>query len=48
MVVAPWGEVVLDAGRDIGAFVVEIDPGEVSEARRRVPAWQSEPDWDGP
>ncbi len=38
MVVAPWGEVVLDAGTEPGVFVVDIDMAAVDEARRRVPS----------
>lgn len=38
MVVAPWGEVLLDAGTEPGAHVLEIDLDEVAAARRRVPS----------
>jgi predicted amidohydrolase len=48
MVVAPWGEVVLDAGVARDAHVVEIDPEEVARARRRVPSVLTEPAWHGP
>ena len=48
MVVAPWGEVLLDAGTEPGAFVVDIDPGLVAAARSRVPAINADPTWDGP
>ena len=36
MVVAPWGEVVLDAGTKPGVFMVDIDLDAVADARRRV------------
>jgi predicted amidohydrolase len=48
MVVAPWGEVVLDAGVARDAHVVEIDPEEVARARRRVPSVLTESAWHGP
>jgi predicted amidohydrolase len=38
LAVAPWGEVLVDAGKGIGVSFVEIDPAAVAEARARVPA----------
>ncbi|PJE28023.1 hypothetical protein SAMN06297129_0455 [Pseudooceanicola antarcticus] len=38
MVVAPWGEVLLDMGTEPGIGYVTLDPAEVESARRRVPA----------
>ncbi len=38
LVVAPWGEVLLDAGTDPGLHMAEIDLGKVRDARRRVPS----------
>ncbi|WP_205965373.1 carbon-nitrogen hydrolase family protein [Pseudooceanicola onchidii] len=38
MVVAPWGEVLLDAGTDPGVYLVDIDLEAVDQARRRVPS----------
>ncbi len=38
MVVAPWGEVVIDAGTDPGIHFFELRDSSVSEARRRVPS----------
>jgi predicted amidohydrolase len=38
MAVAPWGEVVADAGAEPGVTLVEIDMTQVAEARRRVPS----------
>lgn len=37
LVVAPWGEVLLDAGDALGAHVVDIDLGAVDAARGKVP-----------
>ncbi|MDQ7070428.1 MAG: carbon-nitrogen hydrolase family protein [Rhodobacterales bacterium] len=36
MVVAPWGEILADAGRETGVTIVDIDLGEVAKARGRV------------
>ncbi len=38
LVIAPWGEVLLDMGEGAGTAVVDIDLGAVAEARGRVPA----------
>ncbi|CTQ49282.1 carbon-nitrogen hydrolase family protein [Jannaschia donghaensis] len=48
MIVAPWGEVVLDAGTEPGAFVVDIDPDAVTAARARIPSIHAERSWEGP
>jgi deaminated glutathione amidase len=36
MVVAPWGEVLLDAGTEPGVHLVDFDMSEVAKARKRV------------
>ena len=38
LAVNPWGEVIADAGREPGIVVVDLDLGEVVEARRRIPS----------
>lgn len=38
LVVAPWGEVLLDAGTDPGVYLVDLDLDAVADARRRVPS----------
>ncbi len=38
LVVSPWGEVLLDAGKETGVFMVELDLDQVAEARRKVPS----------
>ena len=38
LAVAPWGEVLADAGEAVGVTFVEIDPAEVARARARVPS----------
>jgi predicted amidohydrolase len=48
MVIAPWGEVLLDAGTATGAYVVDVDPSAVDAARGRVPSITVDQPWDGP
>jgi len=38
MVVAPWGEVLLDAGTEPGVYCVDLDLPAIDDARRRVPS----------
>lgn len=38
LIVAPWGEVLADAGEEIGFILAEIDPERVAKARAQVPA----------
>lgn len=38
MVVAPWGEVLADAGTEPGVIYADLDMAEVARARARVPA----------
>ena len=38
LVVAPWGEVLLDAGTEPGVHVIDLDMGAVDQARSRVPS----------
>ena len=48
MVVAPWGEVLIDAGTDPGIHIFELDDSSVTEARRRVPSLTHMRPFDGP
>jgi len=48
MVVAPWGEVILDAGTEPGVYLADIDMADVREARRRVPALIHDREFEGP
>ncbi|WP_170755382.1 carbon-nitrogen hydrolase family protein [Ruegeria lacuscaerulensis] len=48
MVVAPWGEVVIDAGTDPGIHIFDLDDSSVTEARRRVPSLTHLRAFDGP
>ncbi|MDQ2106669.1 carbon-nitrogen hydrolase family protein [Azospirillum isscasi] len=38
LIVAPWGEVLADAGEEVGFVVAELDMARVEEARRMVPS----------
>lgn len=38
LVVSPWGEVLSDAGTEIGVTVVDIDLSQVDAARRKIPS----------
>jgi predicted amidohydrolase len=38
LIVSPWGEVLADAGEDVGFITAVVDPAKVAEARGMVPA----------
>jgi predicted amidohydrolase len=38
LVVSPWGEILAEAGGEPAVVVADIGPGEVAEARRRIPS----------
>ena len=40
LIINPWGEVLADAGSDIGYITAELDLNEVKEAREKIPALQ--------
>ncbi|UWQ91468.1 carbon-nitrogen hydrolase family protein [Rhodobacteraceae bacterium M382] len=48
LVVAPWGEILLDAGEDPGVSFVDLDMGLVAQARKRVPSLTHDREFDGP
>jgi predicted amidohydrolase len=48
LVVAPWGEVLSDAGTEPGVTFADIDLAEVARARDRVPSLSHDRDFDGP
>jgi predicted amidohydrolase len=48
LVIAPWGEVLADAGTDPGVIFAEIDLAEVARARARVPSLSHDQPFDGP
>ena len=48
LVIAPWGEVLADAGTDPGVVFAKIDLAEVARARARVPSLSHDRPFDGP
>jgi deaminated glutathione amidase len=38
LIVAPWGEVLAEAGAEPGVLIADIDPAQVAAARARVPS----------
>lgn len=48
LVVAPWGEVQLDAGTEPGVYITDLDMGKVGEARAKVPSLSNARPFDGP
>ncbi|MFZ5833994.1 MAG: carbon-nitrogen hydrolase family protein [Pseudomonadota bacterium] len=38
LIVAPWGEVLADAGEEVGYILAQIDPAQVKAARAQVPS----------
>jgi predicted amidohydrolase len=45
LIVAPWGEVLADAGEDVGFITAKIDPAMVIEARTMIPALRHDRDF---
>ncbi len=48
LAIAPWGEILADAGTEPGVTLVDLDLGEVGKARGRVPSLTHDRDFDGP
>ncbi len=48
LIVAPWGEILSDAGEAPGISYVDLDRKKVAEARRRVPSLTHDREFDGP
>lgn len=48
LIVSPWGEVLADAGEEPGYIMAEIDPTQVTEARRKVPALSHDREFASP
>jgi deaminated glutathione amidase len=48
LAIAPWGEILADAGTEPGVTVVDLDLGRVAEARARVPSLSHDRGFDGP
>ncbi|AWD22093.1 carbon-nitrogen hydrolase family protein [Fuscovulum blasticum] len=48
LAVAPWGEVLADAGTEPGVTFVDLDLSQVDQARGRVPSLHHDRGFDGP
>jgi predicted amidohydrolase len=48
LAIAPWGEILADAGTEPGVTLVDLDLDEVEKARGRVPSLSHDRDFDGP
>lgn len=48
MAIAPWGELLVDAGTEPGVVCVDLDLSQVTQARARVPALTHDRDFEGP
>ncbi len=48
LIVEPWGQVLADAGEDVGVIVADVDTGAVAEARRKVPSLRHDRVFDVP
>jgi predicted amidohydrolase len=47
IIVAPWGEVLMQAGNEVGVYTAEIDAAEVARARHQVPSLQHDREYAG-
>jgi predicted amidohydrolase len=48
MVVAPWGEVILDAGEAVGVSYANLDLTRIKSARESISAWSTITDFAAP
>jgi predicted amidohydrolase len=48
MIIAPWGEVLAEAGTEPGIILADIDPAAATDARARVPNLQHDREFEGP
>lgn len=48
LAIAPWGEVLADAGQDPGVIFIDLDLAEVAHARARVPSLMHDRPYEGP
>lgn len=48
LIVAPWGEIIAEAGTEPGVIVADIDPALVEAARGRVPNLRHDRAFEGP
>jgi predicted amidohydrolase len=48
LAIAPWGEILADAGTDPGVTLVDLDLNEVTKARARIPSLSHDRAFTGP
>jgi predicted amidohydrolase len=48
LAIAPWGEVLADAGTELGVTLVDLDLSQVATARARVPSLSHDREFTGP
>lgn len=48
LIVAPWGEVVADGGKEPGVIVADLDLSKVQTARSKVPSFSADQMFEGP
>lgn len=48
LAVSPWGEVLVDAGTEVGVSFLDLSLAEVERARARVPSLTHDRDFEGP
>lgn len=47
LIVGPWGEIIAELDTDApGVLLADINLSEVEKARRKIPAWNHEPDFE--
>src|SRR5690606_26890803 len=46
LIVAPWGEIIAEAGTEPGIVTAMVDPAKVEEARGRVPSLKHDRSFD--
>jgi predicted amidohydrolase len=48
MAISPWGEILCDAGQEYSIVWADLDLGQVSQARRRIPSLCHSRRFEGP
>jgi predicted amidohydrolase len=48
LIIAPWGEILAEAGTEPGIILADIDPAAVTDARTRVPSLQHDRPFKAP
>ena len=48
MAISPWGEVLVDLGTEPGIALVDLDPREVAQSRKRIAALSHDRPFEGP